>query len=97
MSIPNEYAGSTPIPTIYTASNSIITGDMSKEEIMRNNYNLRLLRIMSDSNLEGQSAGGGKYVFPDYSQGKKTKPQYVNQYNTISNVYKNYDIKPCFL
>jgi hypothetical protein len=98
MSIPNEYCGSTPIPTIYTASNiNNDGGDLSKEEVMRANYISRLKKIMYDFNLQGQSAGGANYVYPDYKQGEKTKPRYISQYNTISNVYKKYDIKPCFL
>jgi hypothetical protein len=96
MSFKNEYAGSTPIPTIYTASNIKDTDGMSQAEVMRENYKSRLAKIMFDFNLKGQSAGGGNYVYPDYSLGAKKTPGYV-KYNTYDSVYKNYGITPCFL
>ena len=98
MSKPNEYCGSTPINTIYSACNIRNPDNMlSKAEVMSKNNECRLRKMMYTFDLEGQSAGGGKYVFPDYSESKKKVPRYVNSYNTVSNVYKNYEIKPCFL
>ena len=93
-----EYCGTTPIPTIYIACN-IRNPDniMSKEEVMRKNYELRLKKLFLADDLPGQSAGGGNYIFPDYRTSSKKAPHYVNQYNKMSNVYKNYDVKPCFI
>jgi hypothetical protein len=96
MSKANEYCGSTPMPNVYAASNIKNTDGMTQAEAMRENYKLRLTKLMYDFNLEGQSAGGGKYVFPDYSVSDKKTPGYV-KYNTFNNVYKNYAITPCFL
>lgn len=98
MSTPNEYCGSTPINTIYVACNMRNPdGTLSSQEVMRKNYECRLKKIMYTFDLEGQSAGGGKYVFPDYSTTEKKTPSYINPYNTVSNVYKKYEIKHCFL
>jgi hypothetical protein len=54
-------------------------------------------KIIYDPNFKGTSAGGGNYVFPSYAEGKKTKPSFISNYNTIDNVYKKYDVKPCLL
>jgi len=98
MSVPNEYCGSTPIDTIYTACNMRNPdGTLSSQEVMRQNYECRLKKIMFTFDLKGQSAGGGNYAFPDYSKTAKQAPKYVNPYNTFNNVYKNYDVKPSFL
>lgn len=64
LSRPNEYCGSTPIPINYVACNTKKTGDLSAEEVMRENYICRLKKIIYEPNYEGQSAGGAKYVFP---------------------------------
>jgi len=94
----NEYCGSTPIPINYVACNTKKTGDLSGQEIMRENYICRLKKIIYEPNYEGQSAGGAKYVFPSYAEGKKkVEGMMRTNYSTIDNVYKNYDIKPCSL
>ena len=90
------YCGTTPSPVLYTASNIRNTAGLSKEEIMRHNYHLRLLKLYNTEDLEGQSAGGGKYVFPKYGVAEKAKPK-LNTYNFIDSVYKQYDIKPCYI
>ena len=100
LSRPNEYCGSTPIPINYVACNLKKTGDLSGQEVMKGNYICRLKKIIYEPNYEGQScAGGANYVFPNYSEGpkKRAQPMNSNNYNTIDNVYKNYDIKPCSL
>jgi hypothetical protein len=83
----------------YVACNLKKTGDLSAQEIMHKNYICRLKKIILDPNYEGQSAGGAKYVFPSYSEGVKKRPAMSNgsNYNTVDNVYKNYDIQPCSL
>ena len=97
MSKPYEYCGSTPIQLIVRASNLRGKPDESAEEIMRANYVERLHKLMYSDNPRGISAaGGGIYIYPDYSRVKEV-PKHNNPYNTISNVYKNYTIKPCFL
>ena len=99
LSRPNEYCGSTPIPINYVACNTKKTGDMSAEEVMRENYICRLKKIIYEPNYEGQSAGGAKYVFPSYAEGTKKREEgsMRTNYTTIDSVYKNYDIKPCSL
>lgn len=93
----NDYCGSTPHPINYIACSVKKTGDLSAEEVMRQNYLCRMKKIIFDPNYKGTSAGGGNYVFPSYSEGKKKRPDFNNNYNTIDNVYKNYDVKPCLL
>ena len=94
----NEYCGSTPIPINYVACNTKKTGDLSAEEVMRENYICRLKKIIYEPNYEGQSAGGAKYVFPSYTEGVKKRAETMRtNYTTIDSVYKNYDIIPCSL
>lgn len=92
----NEYCGTTPTPTIYVAANVRNSTGMTSEEVMRRNYHLRLLKIYYAEDQQGQSAGGGKYVYPDYSPSQELKPK-MSRYNSIDTVYKKYDIKPCYL
>jgi hypothetical protein len=94
MSTRNQYCGSTPIPNIYVAANikNNQKNMLTSQEIMRENYKLRLMKLMYDFNLEGQSAGGGKYVFPSYEQSEKKQPAH-KEYNTFSETYKSYDVK----
>ena len=94
MSIQNQYCGSTPIPTRYVACNIKTTQKnmLTSQEVMRENYKLRLTKLMYDFNLEGQSAGGGKYVFPSYEQSEKKQPVH-RDYNTMEETYKSYVIK----
>jgi len=91
-----EYCGTTPSPVLYTASNIRNTTGLSSEEVMRQNYHLRLLKLYHTEDLEGQSAGGGKYVYPKYGKAENEKPK-LQKYNSIDTVYKNYEIKPCYL
>jgi hypothetical protein len=94
----NDYCGSTPVPFNYVACNVKKTGDLSAEEVMRQNYICRLKKIIYEPNFQGTSAGGGNYVYPSYAEAKKTKPASASQkYSTFDSVYKHYDIKPCFL
>jgi hypothetical protein len=90
----NDYCGSTPVPFNYVACNIKKTG-LSAEEVMRENYMCRLKKIIYEPNFQGTSAGGGNYVYPSYSETKKTKT--YSEYSSIDTVYKNYDIKPCYL
>lgn len=94
MSTKNQYCGSTPIPNIYVAANikNNQKNMLTSQEIMRENYKLRLMKLMYDFNLEGQSADGGKYVFPSYEQSEKKQPVH-KEYNTFSETYKSYDVK----
>lgn len=92
----NGFCGSTPTPPTYVAANVRNPTGKASEEVMRNNYHLRLLKIYYAEDVPGQSAGGGNYVYPQYTPQKELKPK-MNRYNSIDSVYKKYDIKPCYL
>lgn len=91
LSQPNQYCGSTPIPILYNACNVKQKDGLTKEEVMRQNYILRLKKIIYEPNFQGQSAGGGNYVYPLYNTSTKSQPK-IHKYDTISNSYNNYKI-----